>query len=64
MYKLLPCPFCGQSPKLETMTVRKGYEASIHCTCSASIHTITCDTVSEATSSAVSTWNRRTEVAV
>lgn len=60
--QLKVCPYCGYIAALETMTVRKGWEADIHCgDCLASIHTITYDTEQEAIDAVVSAWNRRTE---
>jgi len=57
---LKDCPFCGYDTVLETMQVRKGWEADAHCNgCLASIHTITYDTEQEAIDAATSDWNRR-----
>lgn len=54
------CPFCGYAAALETMEVRKGWEADIQClSCPASIHTITYDTEQQAIEAAVTAWNRR-----
>jgi len=58
---ILTCPFCGGEPLMETFSVRKGYEANIHCDkCSASISTITYDTEGEAILNCLKNWNRRT----
>lgn len=58
---LKPCPFCGGEAVLETIRVRKGDEAVVHCNggCLASIHTITYDTEQEAIDAATEAWNRR-----
>lgn len=54
------CPFCGYNAVLETMTVRNGWEANIHCNaCLAEIHTITYDTEQDAIDAAISAWNTR-----
>lgn len=59
--ELKPCPFCGGEAVLESFTVRKGYEAVIHCngSCLANMPTITFETEEEANKRAVDTWNRR-----
>jgi Lar family restriction alleviation protein len=60
MSELKKCPFCGYEAVLETMTVRKGWEADAHCNgCLASFHTITYDTEEEAIAAAMAGWNQR-----
>lgn len=61
--ELKKCPCCGCEAVLETMTVRKGWEADIHCLdCLLSMHTITYDTEEQAINAATTAWNRRAEV--
>lgn len=58
--KLRECPCCSYSAVLETMQVRKGWEANIHCNdCGLTIHTITFDFEEEAIEDAVTKWNTR-----
>lgn len=58
--KLLPCPCCASSAHLETMEVRKGYEADIHCNgCQLSYHTTTFLTEEDAIKDVVTHWNQR-----
>lgn len=62
MDKLKPCPYCGYDAFIETMKVRKGYEAVIHCNgCLANIPTITFNTKNEAVKEVIEAWNKRTE---
>lgn len=62
MDELKRCPFCEYEAVLETMQVRKGWEADIHCNgCLASIHTITHDTEQEAIDAAKRDWNNRSD---
>lgn len=55
------CPCCGGEAVLDSFTVRKGYEANVHCNggCLLSMQTITCDTLEEAEGAALSAWNHR-----
>ena len=58
--KIMNCPCCSSSTHLETMKVRKGWEANICCNdCGLNIHTITFDTEEEAINIAVEKWNKR-----
>ncbi|MGE4484580.1 MAG: Lar family restriction alleviation protein [Oscillospiraceae bacterium] len=58
------CPCCGYEAVIETMKVRKGWEAVIHCnSCLLSLLTITYDTEQEAEDSAIHDWNLRVEPA-
>lgn len=58
--ELKPCPCCGYEAVMETMTVRKGWEADVHCNgCLLSMHTITYDTEAEAVAHVTADWNRR-----
>ena len=58
--KIMNCPCCSSSAHLETMKVRKGWEANICCNdCGLNIHTITFDTEEEAINNAVEKWNKR-----
>lgn len=60
MSELEVCPCCGAEAVLETMRVRKGWEADIQCTdCGLNMHTITLDTEEEAITVATDKWNRR-----
>ncbi len=61
MDELKPCPFCGNKDAfVESMQVRKGYEANIQCNgCLASIHIITFDGEEEAIKQVCEDWNRR-----
>jgi len=60
MSKIKNCPCCNYSASLETMKVRKGWEADIHCNdCGLSVHTITFGTEQEAIDDAIQKWNRR-----
>lgn len=58
--KLYKCPCCSYSAVLETVQVRKGWEANIRCNdCGLEIHTITFDFEEEAIEDAVTKWNTR-----
>ena len=61
MTKLKTCPCCGGIIyHVESMQVRKGWEADICCgDCLLSLHTITYDTEEGAISAATTAWNRR-----
>lgn len=52
------CPLCGHKAIIETYSVRKGYEATIHCTnCLLNLPSITFDTEEEAAKSVIDQWN-------
>lgn len=58
--KLLRCPCCSEESFLETMKVRKGWEADITCSCCGlNLHTITYYTEDEAKECAITHWNTR-----
>lgn len=60
MTELKPCPFCGGNALLESMAVKKGFEALIQCNCKCVfMQTITYDTEAEAIEAVINDWNRR-----
>lgn len=60
--KLRECPCCEYESVLETMKVRKGWEAVIHCNgCLLAMNTIAYDTEEEAISAVTIAWNRRAQ---
>lgn len=63
MKELKPCPFCGDNyPLKEVFSVRKGWEATVHCNnCLATITTITFDFPQTAEIKVIEAWNRRVE---
>lgn len=63
MSELKSCPFCGyEHTALETMQVRKGWEADAQCLgCLANMHSITYDTEQKAVEAITQAWNTRTQ---
>jgi hypothetical protein len=60
--ELKRCAHCGCHAVMETMQVRKGWEADAHCNgCLVSLHTITYDTEEEAIAAAIKGWNNRAD---